>query len=1186
MRKHLIILFIISCSGQTLAQIPEPIIQTGNTNEIKVITSSRDGLLYATGGADNVVILWDSKSKGQIVKFKNGNKENKGSKNYGYLTRPDAVNSAISDYEFKAFGSEIEISAIALNLLNDHIAIGNKDGKIFYWNIILKELKYVISIPENKSGSKQVSKLFFSDNGRYLFVQGSDFRIYDLSENKWVFADSKIVAFDYSLSERNLYCIKNSNGKSAVMASKISEGDSLVLKLNCVDTILTKLLYFRGKLIDNFNPLKLKFTVQNVYKMAILYGSTIRWKDKKKYFTRIPDGLPNGIALKSICFVGDNEIATCAGDLLIWNCNSGKEIEYKIQKYDGAYSIFYDERNALLLTSIGNIFQAINLNSMRVESFDDGDYNIKQMQINGNGIIYSGNQKGIRTFSYNNIPIVSNYVPGTHRYYYTSDNKHVLLTRMNKTLILDKKNNFIKQRKTDSRIILMEPIMLLVRTSFLLGGNYAIFRSNPWTTSIVNNSIYSSKYNILLFTTIKTPYGGQRIEVLDLSKLKKRKGIKCYGTKISALAISNNQKYFASAGANCVLCEKKSINIHLMEGIGSRHNKSILKIKDSAFNTVRNMAFSNTNILATATYSLKIIQKNKKKTESYEEKSIRFFDINSGQIIKEIVGQAGSMVFTKDGRKIIYSDDNNLVLYSMDSFKVMRSWSAHTDKITSVCFDSIRNQLITSSLDGSVKFWNAETWELLASLYQSKSEYILLTPDGFYTSSRLGTRAVGYGAGNRFVSFDQFDIRYNRPDIVFKRLGWFSDDVIKALNFAYKKRVGHFNLDTSGYMESLEKLPVISIHHKNDIPMEVSERNLKVVYSVTEGLDSVKWIKAELNDLPLFGSHGRSIVGGKNFSDSFFIALNQGENMIKLYAVTKGGYESLREIIKINYYPKKRGKEMQGETWTIHIGISKFADSSMNLRFAEKDAGDLYQYYHSIKNSHSFILTNKEVTRSNLKALRDTLMKTKIDDKVILTYSGHGLLSNSKDYFLSTYNIDFNNPDKEGISYDEFMGILDSIPARKKIIFLDACHSGEVDKHSDIELALGNTDSVNTELKNILPKGAKMVSIKHGRKDSSARAFGLMQQLFINLNSGNGTEVIAASAGSEYALEGMEWNNGIFTYCLLLGLKNKKADSDKNGHVDISEIKKYIIYKVPQFTRGLQTPSFRNEILRDNWQLN
>jgi uncharacterized caspase-like protein len=68
-----------------------------------------------------------------------------------------------------------------------------------------------------------------------------------------------------------------------------------------------------------------------------------------------------------------------------------------------------------------------------------------------------------------------------------------------------------------------------------------------------------------------------------------------------------------------------------------------------------------------------------------------------------------------------------------------------------------------------------------------------------------------------------------------------------------------------------------------------------------------------------------------------------------------------------------------------------------------------------------------------------------INDKVIISFSGHGLLSSSMDYYLSTYNVNFQKPELEGLPYE----LLESVrffTRPKKLLLLDACHSGEVDK--------------------------------------------------------------------------------------------------------------------------------------------
>ena len=69
-------------------------------------------------------------------------------------------------------------------------------------------------------------------------------------------------------------------------------------------------------------------------------------------------------------------------------------------------------------------------------------------------------------------------------------------------------------------------------------------------------------------------------------------------------------------------------------------------------------------------------------------------------------------------------------------------------------------------------------------------------------------------------------------------------------------------------------------------------------------------------------------------------------------------------------------------------------------------------------------------------------------------------------------------------------------------------------------------------------------------------SFELMKELFSDFNT-NGTQVISAASGDSYALESAEWQNGVFTYSILDGLINEKADLDKNGNILVSELKEY-----------------------------
>jgi predicted TIM-barrel enzyme len=95
------------------------------------------------------------------------------------------------------------------------------------------------------------------------------------------------------------------------------------------------------------------------------------------------------------------------------------------------------------------------------------------------------------------------------------------------------------------------------------------------------------------------------------------------------------------------------------------------------------------------------------------------------------------------------------------------------------------------------------------------------------------------------------------------------------------------------------------------------------------------------------------------------------------------------------------------------------------------------------------------------------------------------------------------------------------------------------------------------ELKTYGYKGVK--EIKESNSNLGLQnSFELMQQLFSDLSRSSGAVVISAAAGTGYALESAEWNNGVFTYCLLNGMKNMAADKNKDKKITVSELKDYV----------------------------
>jgi hypothetical protein len=210
--------------------------------------------------------------------------------------------------------------------------------------------------------------------------------------------------------------------------------------------------------------------------------------------------------------------------------------------------------------------------------------------------------------------------------------------------------------------------------------------------------------------------------------------------------------------------------------------------------------------------------------------------------------------------------------------------------------------------------------------------------------------------------------------------------------------------------------------------------------------------------------------------------------------------------------------------------------------------------------------------------MKQELLNSDINDEVILFIAGHGLLDKNLDWYLGTHDVDFENPSSKGVVYEDMEGLLDSIPALKKILIMDACNSGEVDKEESHLVAVVN-DTANSFVKNrgfkTIQSTTKNIPQGIGLKNS----FELMQSMFANIQKGSGAVVISSASGSEFAFESSEWQNGVFTYSLLEGIKSMNADVNKDNIIIVSELNDYVSKRVKELTQGKQNPTSRKENL-------
>lgn len=451
--------------------------------------------------------------------------------------------------------------------------------------------------------------------------------------------------------------------------------------------------------------------------------------------------------------------------------------------------------------------------------------------------------------------------------------------------------------------------------------------------------------------------------------------------------------------------------------------------------------------------------------------------------------------------------------------------------------------------------------------------YFIQTPDNYYSSSRNALKKLSFRIEGQLYSFDQFDLKYNRPDIILERLGYADTSKIKAYNRAYLKRLKKMNFTLAMLKEDFH-LPEVKIKNQDSFPplTQLSEINLDL--EIKDSKYKLDRILVYINDVPVFGVNGINLreVNTQQVEQRLKLELAEGENKIQISALNQAGAESYKELVYVTYTPTlPQGRDL----YLITIGDSKYSDSRFNLTYAAKDAQDIKKTFEGntaglYQTVHSFTLTDDQVTKENVLRLKSELSKAKRNDVVLITMAGHGVLDAKFDYYLATYDMNFSKPEDKGLLYEELESLLDGIAPLRKVLFLDACHSGEVDKE---EVAKMSSAPVTSGEITFRTAGVGIQKKNLGLKTTSE----LMSELFTDLRKGTGATIISSSGGAEFAIESDRWKNGLFTYCMLNGLTTQMADSDKDGKVMLSELQAYLRVEVSKLSNGAQQPTSRLE---------
>lgn len=564
------------------------------------------------------------------------------------------------------------------------------------------------------------------------------------------------------------------------------------------------------------------------------------------------------------------------------------------------------------------------------------------------------------------------------------------------------------------------------------------------------------------------------------------------------------------------------------------------------------------------------------------EATVGVYDPTSGKAVHRLTPGASveagrgtmkvhSLEFSPDGRRLVVAGDGDVAAWDVDSGT--RSWThAAGARAAYVAGGKWIARVDTGGT--SLTLLDAATGNPIATLVADAQDWLIYTPDGHFTGSRGADRLAVMVRGLAPSRIAQLALTKDRPDLVLERLG--ADDSARIAHYRklherrlrrHEQRGGKAPRDLDG----AARAPRVQIES-----VELEGREAEIRFTATDpggALASydivVNGVSAALGTGPGRTPRTRKIDGAE-FRGNERVVLEPGDNWLELTTFNDAGMESYRDYRQVRVDVKA---EPPRDLYVLAFGISDYAGVDLDLDYAHKDAQDLVKLLArapGYRKVLSQIYVDAQVTRASIRASAELLARASIDDTVIVFVAGHGVHERGAGlgYYYLTHDAKLDDLAATAAPFEEVEALLASTPARRKLLLLDTCESGE---HPDDAVSLAEANATS---RGIRARTSRALVFKPDGRPRPDRTFLLERDQFIHvdLSARTGAIVMSSSRGGELSYESDALENGMFTEALLEALTSAAADRDGDASVSVSELEAAVAAMVANASGGAQNP--------------
>jgi WD40 repeat protein len=514
--------------------------------------------------------------------------------------------------------------------------------------------------------------------------------------------------------------------------------------------------------------------------------------------------------------------------------------------------------------------------------------------------------------------------------------------------------------------------------------------------------------------------------------------------------------------------------------------------------------------------------------------ALRLWDPASGRLVQTLwhAKSVDAVAFSRDGSRLLSgSADSTVKLWDVATGAVIRTFEGHTGEVNSVAFSPDEKRVISGSDDTTARVWDAATGEVLAILLTRPAtrtrsgEWLVITPEGFFDASTRGAEMLTVVRGLQVFSIDQFYQGLYRPDLVREKLAGDPDGKVRAA-------AATLDLDKLIDTGNAPDVRIVS-HRANDASRDDRVTLKAQLIDQGGGIGRAEW---RINGITVgVVEKAGMVAAGTPVAVQQTVALDPGANTIELVAYNAANLvasaPARTRIVWTGTEPS-----VPPRLYVLTVGINRYLDSALNLRYAVPDAKTLAAafteagdgYYESVSVTN---VLDSDATAAKLdKVFADLAGNVRPRDVFVFFAAGHGKTLDGRYYFIP-YDMRYQTVQSlkdDAIDQDKLQAWFARIQARKAVLMFDTCEAGSLTQ--------------------------QRVATRGGLEQKAALG---------RLIQATGRATLTASTATQEAYEGYG-GHGVFTFAILDALA--RGDVSSNGLIELTELIQHVDGLVPAIT--------------------